>query len=702
MHYFTYSGNINNHTLTILSFLLLLLGCSKEENDPENIDGFYKGAFDSASNDDLVGVWAIVSVEFEGKKRAVPINYDECGRDFFVYSSNDTYTEYLFTDTSCEPRVNRQAWQLDHGIITFTNDLGQSDEIVIVGLNDRELIFKSKFDVDGDGGLDVLVLTATPYEAEEFDFTTDTFGRNNDDDFEDVLGFTWEAYDGFNTFDRYEIYRSAGENCTKANAGLIATITDINVVEFTDLNPPDAESLCYYLRLYTDQGLLGESNYIGVDPSLLIYIDAIELNEPIVTDNSISLTWEPSDSPYFSHYEVTVSNYGGTSASAAQEYVLAEIGNRNTTSFTDGNPPYLENPFYSVYAYNIFGNKSHLGDNEGTGVREVPFKRKEVIDYKKIISFDVDPEEPIVYLYGELSGNGITGIDIRRYNYGTHGTEAISDIPPRTETYSGIKVFNSTENGKELVIQQGNELHFYDAKTMEFKYAIDPDGVFDFSDFTYNESLDVWILVNSGGLFVLTRDNTNLALISSGGHYPSPQGNTRYELLDLGNRRILVGHFLEPTSVVFSLDEVGNILDSQFVDFGVGTGGDSKTLPNQQAGYLLDTDGNRLYSTDTFDIIDSFEFPSFPTGSSINGNLVVGTNNDPNWQITEEGPHKKEAVIYNRTSGQVDEINTIGYPHFIFEGYNGDFISISSGFKRESLEQDINGKADVFMEKIDF
>lgn len=702
MNCFTYSRNLNNYTLIILSFLLLLFSCTKEEVAPLNIDDFFKGASTSATNEDLVGVWAIFSAKFDGKIIEIPINYAQCGRDFFVYNANGNYTEYLYPYDSCEPDVNQLTWKLNNGIITLVNNLGQSDEFVITNLSDQELVFNSRFDVDEDGELDVISITAIRYEPEEFDLTTNSFGKNNEEEFEDVLSFTWNAYEGFNTFERYEIYRSSGENCTKANAELIATITDVEVIEYTDLNPPGAKSLCYYFKVYTDQGLLGESNYIGVNPAFFIYIDPIALNDPIVNDDSISLTWEPSDSPYFSHYEVTVSNYDGTSASGAQKYILAEIDNINTTSFIDENPPYLENPFYLVHAYNIFGNKSRLSDNERTGVKEVQFKRKEVIDYKRIISYDVDSDEPIVYLYGRLSGNGITGANLRRFNYETSETEAISDIPPQVETYSGIKVVNSNQNGKELVIQQGIELHFYDANTMEFKYSIDPLGVFNFFDFNYSQELDLWILINSNEIFTLKRDNTNLVLVDSDIHFTQHHGNTWHRLFFLNNNNVLVSHPSEPNSFIKNLDSNGFITSSEMVNFSMKRLNHERTLQNRFADYILNTGENRLYSASSFQIIESFEFPSFSSGTSINGNLILGTNNDPDWQIEAASPHKKEAVIYNRFSGQVVEIITIGYPHFIFEDYNGDLISISSGFKKESLKQNINGKADIFIEKINF
>ena len=319
---------------------------------------------------------------------------------------------------------------------------------------------------------------------------------------------------------------------------------------------------------------------------------------------------------------------------------------------------------------------------------------------KKILSLDVDFEEPIVYLYGELSGNGITGVDIRRFNYETQETEAISDIPPQTQTYSGIKVFTSNENGKELVIQQGIELHFYDANTMEFKYAIDPGGVFSFIDFTYSQELDLWLFIDSDELFTLKRDNTNLSLVDSAAHFTQHHGNTWHRLFMISDDRVLIGHPSESNSFVKSLDASGFVIGSEMVNYSIQGINSLKTIPNRIAGYMLNTGENRIYDTDTFQILESFEFPSFPSGTSVNGNLIFGTNNDPDWQINAESPHKREAVIYSRVSGQVDELNTIGYPHFIFEDYKGDLISISSGFKKEGLEQNINGKADVFLEKI--
>jgi hypothetical protein len=46
---------------------------------------------------------------------------------------------------------------------------------------------------------------------------------------------------------------------------LIATITDINQ-SFIDAKPPDKE-ICYLFKIYTNEGLLGESSPVNVNTS---------------------------------------------------------------------------------------------------------------------------------------------------------------------------------------------------------------------------------------------------------------------------------------------------------------------------------------------------------------------------------------------------------------------------------------------------
>ena len=684
--------------------LALTIGCSKDnENniDQGNIDNFYSGADSSASIEQLEGVWAIFSAEFDGEQTNVPITYAECGRDFFIYSENGTYREYVFQSSACDPQINELAWELNNGVLTFTNSLGQSDDLVIIRLNSQEFVFKSRFDVDEDGQQDVLILTAKKYEPEEIDFVSNTFTANLDDAFDNLISFTWEAYDGFNQFDKYEIYRSSGENCGKVNSELIATINNLSITEFTDRSPPVSENLCYFLRVYTDKGLLGESNYLDLRPGVFIGIDPISFQEPIVQTNQINLNWEPSDSPYFSHYEVVVANFPGAEASGAQEYNLTTISDINETTYIDDNPPYLENPIYVIYAYNIFGNKSTLGNNEVKSYWEVAFKREQIIPFRKILSYAIDPAESVVYFYGEESGEGLQPVNISRLNYQTQEIESVSDLDPGSETNVPIKVFEST-NGKEVIIKQGIELHFYNALTMEYKYAIDPEGVFTIDDFSYYPDLDVWIISDGDDIFTLRRDNANLFLIDTEPHFTNHQGGGRYEFIPINNNQVILGHSNESTSFVFTMDGDGNFIGSQSVDIQFrALYNNEKLLYNATDNVLLDTGQNRLYSSLTFQFDSSFEEPYFPSGLSMDGTKVFGSNNDPDWNIDSESLHKKEAVILDRNTMNVTKQETLGYPHVLFENYNGEIISISSGFKKEDIYQNINGKADIFVERLE-
>ncbi len=677
---------------------ILVMGCSKDEAPSDDflpIDNFYGESLNSATLDGLSGVWAIFNAQFNGEVSEIPIVYDSCGRDFFVYSKDGTYTEYLYQNSSCEPKVNLLDWQLQNGVITLSNSFGQSDDLVITRLNEEELIFKSRFDVDEDGTLDVLLLFAKRYKPIDVDLVTRTFTENRDESYENLLSFTWEMYDGFNDFVRYEIYRSGGDNCTKSNAELIATLTDASMVEYTDLTPPESEKLCYFLRVYTSEGLLGESRLYDVVPEFKIRIDPTEMHEPVIQNDQILINWNASDSPYFSHYEIS---YSDKPSSSSQEYTVAIIDDLDITTYTDENPPYFKNPVYRVYVHNIFGNRSPANTEETTVFWEVPFKRQEIIELNDIESFAIDPEEPIIYFHGRNKEDD-DDINIHRFNYNTHQVEHISDIPPTTYTELPIKVVVSP-NGKEIVIEQGIELHFYDAETMQYKYAIDPEEVFSISDFLYHPDLDLWSITDNDTMYTFKRDNTNLNFKDSRAHFSEHQGGGAYQPYALSNNRLIVGHRAETNSMVYALDANGTILSDQTVPLHLKNLNNDKILYNATANYFLDITENRLYSSETFASIQSFEMPVFPSGTSTDGNTIYGTNNDPDWQVTSDSPHKTEAILFNRNTGQTDKIELIGYPLLIFENYVGDIMSISSGLKKNRLIDYSVYQPSLFIEKI--
>lgn len=65
-----------------------------------------------------------------------------------VFSENGIYSEYLFQDGDCNYINNTLNWALNNEIITLSNEFNQADDLVITRLNNEELIFKSRFDVN--------------------------------------------------------------------------------------------------------------------------------------------------------------------------------------------------------------------------------------------------------------------------------------------------------------------------------------------------------------------------------------------------------------------------------------------------------------------------------------------------------------------------------------------------------------------------
>ncbi|RIV68689.1 lipocalin family protein [Flagellimonas aequoris] len=679
--------------------MFIALGCSKDD-DPADPDNFYWGAVANASSADLLGYWAIFEAEYEGTRVPIPINYTDCGRDFFVYRDNGAYQEYLYTNSGCETVSNQFQWELNKGVVTLRTLSGSTDDLVIIKLSANELQFKARVDIDEDGALDVVVLIAKRYTPNENDFYTQSFRYYDTDYNYKLIGYTWQPYDGFHTFEKYEIYRSQGDNCSKANAELVATITDVDKTEYFDLTPPISNNLCYFLRIYTDQGLLGESYLETFDPFYL-RIDPVNLNEPTVAGNTISLSWAASESPYFSHYEIIVRNHEGGSGYGYQDIPVATITDRETTEWVDDNPPYFENPFYHIRVHTLFGNYSEYS-TDVTTFWQVPFKRPQILSLKQIKFYAIDPSEPVVYFWGQESGEGLQPYTMLRVNYDTQQTEAVADISPPSDTNVPIKLIVSP-NGKELVVHQGVELHFYDATTMQFKYAVDPEGVFSIQDFNYDSLRDIWVISDGDDIFTLQRDNANMSLIDTTPHFVEHQGSGRYEFIILKNGQIILGHYNEATSFVFDLDANGNFIGSQSVNIQFRNNNQYKTeqlLYNASMDLLVDTEPNRLYSSTTFQNLSSFEKPNFPTGMSVDGTKIFGTDNDYNWNIDDDSPHKKEAIIFDRNTLGITKAETLGYPQILFENFRGEVISISSGLKKETLYRNVNDTADIFIEKV--
>ncbi len=673
------------HHCVFLFIFLLLTGCSDDDDPPlKNRDTNADAAL-------LIGTWAIFQGELEGEVVDIPENNPECGRDFFIYNGNGTYTEYLITDNfECVPDINVLQWSLENGILTLNNAFGQSETLTVVELTSNRFVFSAEIDFDEDGTLELFTFTARPYSPPaDVDNYSFTFNRDFVSSELDKIRLSWRAYQGFNTFDRYEIYR-ASNSCNKSDAQLIQTITTQETDFFIDEDPEPIEELCYFFRLYTDQGQLSESELVSVLTDD-IEVPLVDLQPPVVSADQIDLTWSAYQGFYFSHYEIVVRNYLGGSGAGFQEEVITEIEDVNLTSFTDSDPPFVSNPVYAIRAVNIFGNRNGSA-LAGAGAQEISFNRTGLISMEFIRLLAVDPEETALYFFGNLSESNLQ--NITKFNYVTNSF-ILSDTPPNTSSEGFMKVIISP-SGKELMLSVGSEIRVYDALTMNYKYTLRTQNFLSINDFDHVGN-DIWVITDDENLYAFSRSNDVLTQISAIQLSSNTVNSGRFQLLKLENNNILVGHEFSTDSFTFTIDSNGDISDTGGANTVTWKNFEKTLFFNPNADIILSTTNRNLLNANDFTLLGSFDRPFLPIGLTNDGSTVLGTDNDPDWPIDENSQHQRKAVFYDILSNSVVEQQLKGYPHFIYENPLGQRVSISSWFKRENLKRS-SARPDLFVE----
>lgn len=687
---------IKLYYILLLTFSLLL-SCSKEDTKFDLDTQFYANVNTTITNTDVLGTWAIFNLEFNEENVAVPINYQECGRDYLLFSENGVYKEYVYQSSNCTYLTNTFSWILSDGIITLSNQLNQVEELAITKLTRNQFNFKTRFDVNEDGELDLLKAFLKPYTPKETDLISDTFTRDLSEEKQNTISYTWQPYKGSEEFVAYEVYRSSGENCSKTNALLVATITDATNTNFTDLSPLKNDYLCYFLKIKIKSKVLGES-ILQTLYTLNLEATPVNLNEPEVINNTINLQWTKSEMPYFSHYEISYSNFPPNITGYGEQNVsVVKITDKNTTRFIDKNPPYLENPYYRINVFDIFGNKTYNQYENHNVTWQVNFKRDEILDIKNIISYAINTGSPIIHLLAN-GDDAYNYPKIYNYNYLTHKIETTSTTTINTSTSLPI-TFSQSSNGKELFIEQAGDLKVYNAESLEFKYNLKTINNSIINDFIYTTS-GFWVLIDSNYIYTYTRDKGQLTLIDKKTHFTKHQSSYYYNVLEIEKNQLLLGHKNEVNSILYSIDYQGFLNQIKTISLPIMQSEKINLHYNAADSYIINFSEKRIFSTTNFSELTSFNQPNFACGISVDGNYIFGSNNNPDWSVSDDGQQKKEAIIFNRKTQQIETIATKGYPHVIFENYKGKIISISSGMKRDRIKNTISDTKDLFIEII--
>lgn len=670
--------------LGLLIFNLLFIGCSSDDDAGPGSDSvFMEGALTSATSEQLQGAWSIVQLEYEGQRFQVPPTFPECGRDFFNYMSGGEYREYIFADNlNCIPNINMLGWSLSGGVITVTNG-NASDTFVITKLSSSSFEFKARADIDGNGSLEIITFICIKYEPPmEIDIYSGTFQSDSSAANSDKIYLKWDKYRGYNEFQKYEIYR-LGESCNSSQEELVATISDVNQNYFIDENPPAQQEICYVFKIYTNQGMIGESQPLTFQTENL-EIPRVQLAEPVISNGTIQLNWQQYEGRYFSHYEIEVRNYSSGSGGGYQEETVATINSLTTTSYLDTDPPYFANPVYVVHVYNIFGYRNSYA-LEGLNQRRTNFVRPEILPFKTINFPVIDPTEPVIYFFAE--GN------VHRYNYATKTMEGT--IFTNTSSIRSMQIVNTNEYGKELIVISSS-VEAYNPANMQLKYELDTG--FTFPDHLAVNENGYWIFTDRQDIYSYRRNGSNLTLINSVELYPQHFGSSTIGVKDIREGRILVGNFSTFSGKIVEIDANGLLSNElQTVPMNLTSAWLNNSLVSPQSKYVLNVEGNTMYSTTSYNLIRSFGEEFFPSGISNNGSLILGSKNN-RINDSDEAFHEKKIRTLAYPSWNETVYESKGYPHFVFQNHLGQTVSISKG-----LVGTLNGYPpvnDIFVEII--
>jgi hypothetical protein len=654
--------------------LLIISGCSSDDDvSRKTDDAFLSGALTSAANKQLEGRWAIFQIEFESKITDVPESFPECGRDFFDFQAGGAYREYTFDDNfECTPQINMLSWTLSNGIITATNGTA-IDRWVITELTASRLVFKFQFDVDSDGELELFKAICNRYEPPvEIDIYSGTFYRNKIDN-NDKIALKWDAYRGYNQFEKYEIYR-LDVNCNVDSAELIATITDINQSSFIDAKPPTDKEICYLFKIYTNEGLLGESSPVNVNTSD-IEVSPVNLSQPSLNNSIVDLNWERYQGYYFSHYEIEVRNYSSGSGGGYQEQQLAVINNIETLNYSF-ELPYLANPVFVINVYNIFGRRSQTFI-EGQNQRSTNFVRRGILPIDSIQFTAFSPNESVLY-YSNYS-------KLYKYNYTTNSVEGSTELNSSSIVF--VKVFESSF-GTEVIVNTGSEIKVYDTD-LNFKYNL-TTSVFSPEHLAVNKD-GFWLITDRKNLYSFSRTNNKLTLISTNNLYKQSFSSSTINVMDLGQNRILTGNHTKSEGLIVSIDANGVLSNAVPVNLNATSQWKNNSLYSKNRQYLVNIEDNTLYSTSTYNLVTTLNQNFFLSGISDDGSLIFGTNNNP--MSSNSTFHEKKVRTLSYPALKEQTYDAKGYPHVLYQNHLGQLVSISKGLigslKFSAVERDI-------------
>ncbi len=683
--------------------IFTILACESGEEEETFIPDDDTNVNTNVKSEDIQGTWYIYAGEFMDNVVQIAPRFPECGFDYFVFSENEIYEEVLYSNNDCVPGKKTGNWKIENGIIIVSSTSGEKDELTIVEFEPSELVINLLYDFDNDGNKDVFKAYLKRYDPIANNHVATSFERVSDET--TLLKFNWKQETDVNSFSSYELYRSIEGSCTKENAVLLTEINDVTITTFVDYNPPaPSDTLCYFLRVYSNSILVGESELLTENPNELIIPSTPNLNSVSVDVENILLEWSEYNIPYFSHYEIVYANTDGSNLLFHEEDSILTIDSIEETRFLDIDPPYLENPFYAVYAYNIFGT------NVVSNYKQVTFRQKDLFGPINLSHLEVDDDESAVYLHGSSQIPSWASYDtgaVLRLNY----AEGVLESTTSEEVYVAgefpfRKPFNFSE-GKELVINGRTNLHFLNPTSLSENFSYGAFYLYEefnlsgIVDFTYTKN-KFFVVIDTDSIFVFQRNGEELILLDKQIHYDTHHGDNLYRIIQVNDNEIIVGHKNDEESILYRVDDNGILQNRRVITLPFS----SDYIPKYKNTSFYSDSGNslinygqrKLYSTISFQVEVQLPEELFALGLSKDAKYIFASTIDPDWFGSDVKTEllKREVLFFNTETSEMQTIKTKGYPIRVFENTLGEIYSIS--IPENQLITDF----DVFVERINF
>jgi hypothetical protein len=684
-------------TSYFIFIIFVFLSCEKGEDD-----AFTFEVDESVTSEDIKGTWKVFAGEYKDELVQLPMRFPECGNDFIVFDDGGVYKEVLFDHYNCIPQKESANWEIENGIITISNSKGEQEKLPIIEFSPSELVVNFLYDIDYDGKKDVFKAYLRPYDPIPNNHIAKSFQQDGNET--TLLKFNWKRETDYSSFKSYEIFRSEVGECSKENAILLAEIKDISETTFVDYSPPTTQNdLCYFLRIYSKDGLVGESELLTVKPSELTIPNSFKLNNVSIDGEKILLEWDEHEIPYFSHYEIVYANSDGTNRLFHEEGSLLSIDDFKENTYLITDTPYLENPYLAIYAYNIFGF------GVVSNYEQVTFKRKDLVGPIYLKHIEIDDDETAVYLYGSSQIPDWATYDVNavlRFNYHSGVIESTTS----EEIYvSGEFPFRKPINfpeGRSLVVNGRTNFHFYNAtsltKSFSFSsfYLNDNFGLFGVVDFTYTKN-GFFIVIDTNSIYVFKRSGNGLILLNKQKHYQTHHGDNFYRIIEVNDNEILIGHKNDAESILFKVDNNGLLRNKRIVSFSLKSDFSAKykntSFYSDSSNSLINYGQRTLYSTLNFESVVQMPEEHFALGLSKDAKYIFATTNNPDWLGSDLKTKllKREVLFFDTVTNEMLSIKTKGYPIQVFENKLGKIFSISIPKNQPEF------KFEIFVEEIE-